>query len=72
MEGKCWGQLPLKVSYKKNQQNIVKLKNEINFIIGEIDPQLYQNVSKKFNVRIDICGDAKGGDLLDIVFCLYS
>ena len=66
-----WGYVKSQV-YKNNPQSIPELKDEIireiEPQIGEIEPQLCQNVIENFNKRVDVCGAARGGHLADIVF----
>jgi len=62
-----WGYVKSQV-YKNNPQSIPELKDEIIRVIGEIEPQLCQNVIENFNKRVDVCGAARGGHLADIVF----
>jgi hypothetical protein len=62
-----WGYVKSQV-YKNNPQSIPELKDKIIRVIGEIEPQLCQNVIENFNKRVDICGAARGGHLEDIIF----
>lgn len=64
-----WGYVKSQV-YKNNPHSINKLKDEIIRVIREIEPQLCQRVIENFNKRLDICGNARGGHLADIVFCI--
>jgi len=55
---------------RTGSQSIPELKNKIIRVIGEIEPQLCQNVVQSFYKRVDICGAARGNHLADIVFCV--
>lgn len=62
-----WGYVKDQV-YADNPQTIEALKANIERVIGEIEPQLCQNVIENFDERIDVCKRARGGHLKDIIF----
>jgi len=62
-----WGYVK-SVVYRNNPRTIDELKAEIIQVIGEIEPQLCENVIHNFDKRITYCKAARGGHLSDILF----
>ena len=54
--------------YADNPQTIPQLKDNIERVIGEIDPSLCENVMKHFGKRLVVCQKSRGGHLEDIIF----
>jgi hypothetical protein len=62
-----WGFVKSRV-YANKPQTIPELKAEIRCVIGEIEPQLCENVMESFVKRARVCQQSCGGHLSDIVF----
>ena len=62
-----WGHVKGEV-YKNNPQSIYELKQEIVRVIGEVEPQLCENVIENFDKRVATCKKSRGGHLADIIF----
>jgi hypothetical protein len=58
--------------YANKPQTIPELKAEIGRVIGEIEPQLWENVIENFVKRGRVCQQSRGGHLSDIVFHNYT
>lgn len=53
-----------------NPLSIFELNNEIICVVGETEPQLFQNVFQNFNKRVDIYRAAIGGYWVNIIFLI--
>ena len=62
-----WGYVKGKV-YANNPRTIQELKNNIQNVIHEMEPQLCKNAMQNFNKRMVLCQMSRGGHLFDIVF----
>lgn len=62
-----WGFVKSNV-YVNKPKTIPELKMAIRSVIGEIEPQLCDNVIKNFVERVKVCHQSRGGHLSDIVF----
>lgn len=62
-----WGYVKGKV-YADDPQTIDQLKDNIRRVIGDIEPQLCDNVMENFTKRMVACQKSRGGHLPDIVF----
>jgi hypothetical protein len=54
--------------YANKPQTIPELKAEIGRVIGEIEPQLCENIIENFVKRGKVCQQSRGGHLSDIAF----
>lgn len=62
-----WGFVKSQV-YANKPQTIPELKAEIQRVIGEIEPQLCENVIENFMKRTRVCRLSHGGHMPDILF----
>lgn len=62
-----WGYVKENV-YANKPKTIQELKDNIRDVIGEISPEICQNVIKNYGDRIVHCQKSRGGHLADIIF----
>jgi len=63
MDFLLWSYIKAHVDENK-PRTIEELKEEISHVIGELDPELYQQVKANFVIRTKIC---RGGHLPDMI-----
>ena len=57
--------------YVDAPQPIQELKEKINAVINEIEPQMCENVMENFIIRAWSCKRSRGSHMNDIVFHYY-
>ena len=62
-----WGYVKTR-AYDHNPRTIFQLKEQIQRVIGEIEPELCMKVIENFDRRTTVCQQSRGGHLFDIVF----
>lgn len=62
-----WGYVKSR-AYVRNPRTIFQLKEQIQRVIGEIEPELCKKVIENFDRRTTVCQQSRGGHLSDIVF----